>query len=60
MAPFRCLSVMELNPTKQYTLQVLCKNETGWGDPSEKFKIHILQNHLCLQNFVYPAKGRIL
>ena len=52
MAPFCCLSVTELKPTKQYILQVLGKNEAGWGDPSEKFKIHIAKPSL-------PTKFRV-
>lgn len=52
MSPFRCLSVMELKPTEQYTLQVVCKNETGWSEPSEKFKIHIAKPSL-------PTKFRV-
>ena len=34
-------TVEGLNPDQQYTLQLLAKNENGWSEPSEEFKIHI-------------------
>ena len=35
------LDITDLHPNQQYTLQLLAKNENGWSEPSETFKIHI-------------------
>ena len=35
------LGISDLNPGQQYTLQLHAKNETGWSEPSEEFKIYI-------------------
>ena len=35
------LTVADLNPNQQYTLQLQAKNENGWSEPSDKFEIHI-------------------
>ena len=35
------ITVPDLNPNQQYTLQLQAKNENGWSEPSEKFEIHI-------------------
>ena len=35
------ITVSDLNPNLQYTLQLQAKNENGWSEPSDKFEIHI-------------------
>ena len=35
------ISISDLNPNQQYTLQLYAKNERGWSKPSEKFTIHV-------------------
>ena len=35
------LSVDDINPEKQYTLRLLARNENGWSEPSDTFKIEI-------------------
>ena len=35
------LDMADLRPNQQYTLQLLARNENGWSEPSEAFKIHI-------------------
>ena len=35
------LTVADLDPNQQYTLQLQAKNENGWSEPSDKFEIHI-------------------
>ena len=36
------LDMADVRPNHQYTLQLLAKNENGWSEPSEAFKIHIV------------------
>ena len=35
------LTVTDLDPIQQYTLHLQARNENGWSEPSEQFKIHI-------------------
>ena len=35
------LDMAYVHPNQQYTLRLLAKNENGWSEPSEAFKIHI-------------------
>ena len=47
------LSVTDLNPIQQYTLQLQAKNENGWSEPSKQLK-YILPHHLAT-----PQKVRV-
>ena len=50
------LPVSNLNPNQQYTLEILAKNERGWSEPSEKFKIHINSTPSVPENIRVSSK----